>query len=293
MEFPASFIRASEDYADFDKVVPAPFLRKSFTLTKPVADAELIITGLGFYRVFLNGIELTKCILAPYISNPDDLVYFDRYSIARHLCEGENVIGILLGNGMQNYFGGFPWGFDQASWRGAPMTALRITVRYSDGTKLTVESDETFRTHESPLWFNDLRCGECYDARKEIDGWNLPGFDDSDWSNALMALPPRGEYRFCTAAPIVLGEARTPVSISPYRDGYLYDFGVNAAGICRLKIAGMPGQTVRMFHGEWFHDGILEEQNLHCRDDAKEIQSQIGRAVQQECRDRSRMPSSA
>lgn len=270
MEFPTNFIWASKVFADFDNIVPAPYLRKSFTITKPITDGELVITGLGFYRVFLNGIELTKCILAPYISNPDDIIFFDRYEITQHLQNGENVIGILLGNGMQNYFGGFPWAFDRARWRGAPMTALRITAHFSDNTELLIESDTSFRTHDSPLRFNDLRCGEWYDAREEIDGWNRPGFDDSDWKDALPAPAPQGEYRFCVASPIVLGAEKAPVSISPYQDGYLYDFGVNGTGICRIKITGAPGQKIRMFHGEWYHDGILEEKNLHCREDSRE-----------------------
>ena len=107
MKFPSNFICATHEYADFGRQVPSPYLRRSFQLTEAPLSAELLITGLGFYRLFLNGQEITKCILAPYISNPDDLVYYDLYSVAEYLQPGENVIGVQLGNGMQNCFGGY------------------------------------------------------------------------------------------------------------------------------------------------------------------------------------------
>lgn len=120
MNFPQQFISASTDYADFDHQVPAPYIRKKFTLDAAPRTAELLITGLGFYQVFINGTEITKSILAPYISNPDDVIYYDRYDTLPYLTRGDNVIGIILGNGMQNAYGGFVWDFDKARWRSAP-----------------------------------------------------------------------------------------------------------------------------------------------------------------------------
>lgn len=133
MNFPQQFISASTDYADFDHQVPAPYIRKKFTLDAAPRTAELLITGLGFYQVFINGTEITKSILAPYISNPDDVIYYDRYDTLPYLTRGDNVIGIILGNGMQNAYGGFVWDFDKARWRSAPMTALRMDMTLDNG----------------------------------------------------------------------------------------------------------------------------------------------------------------
>ena len=76
MEFPKSFIRASEAYNTFEHHVPAPYLRRAFQIDHE-AKANVIITALGFYELYLNGERITKGRLAPYISNPDDLVYYD------------------------------------------------------------------------------------------------------------------------------------------------------------------------------------------------------------------------
>lgn len=82
MEFPKSFIRASEAYNTFEHHVPAPYLRRAFQVDHE-AKANVIITALGFYELYLNGERITKGRLAPYISNPDDLVYYDTYERSR------------------------------------------------------------------------------------------------------------------------------------------------------------------------------------------------------------------
>ena len=50
----------------------------------------------------VNGENITKGRFAPYISNPDDVLYYDRYEVAKKLHAGENVIALVLGNGFLN-----------------------------------------------------------------------------------------------------------------------------------------------------------------------------------------------
>ncbi|MCI8542938.1 MAG: family 78 glycoside hydrolase catalytic domain [Lachnospiraceae bacterium] len=261
-EFPMQFISASTEYADFDRQVPAPYIRKKFALDRMPEEAELLITGLGFYRVFINGKEITKCALAPYISNPDDIIYYDAYDVLPWLETGGNVIGIILGNGMCNAFGGFIWDFHKARWRGAPMTALRLDLVYGDGNIFSIESDESFLAHPSPLLEDDIRSGEIYDARLEIPDWCSPSLWEEGWHAVVKRTPPRGEPRLCTASPVKVWEIRRAVSITPCAEGYLYDFGVDTAGICELTVRGRPGQEIRISYGEWIHDGVLDRKNL-------------------------------
>lgn len=63
---------------------------------------EILICGLGFYDLFINGEKITKGYLAPYISNTDHIVYYDHYDLTPWLKAGENVIGVMLGDGFQN-----------------------------------------------------------------------------------------------------------------------------------------------------------------------------------------------
>jgi len=274
MKFSAKFICARYDYNTYEEHIPSPYFRKTFTLDEKPEAAGIRICGLGFYDLFINGKKITKGLLAPYISNPDDIIYYDDYDISDMLVKGENVIGIQLGNGMQNCPGGFVWDFDRAAFRGAPRLALYFEAKLRNGGEIIFEADESFKTADSPLFFDDLRSGAFYDARKEQAGWCDAGFDDSQWRNALRAETPRGQARVCSADPIVRlyeiipveirkatlsssyvarGNYKTPFKPERY-DGYLYDFGVNTAGIIRLKIKGKPGQMIELQFCEYLEE---------------------------------------
>lgn len=262
MDFPKQFISATREYGDYERQVSAPYMRKSFVLEAEPDKGEVLISGLGFYRFFVNGKELTKSILAPYISNPDHIIYFDTYDLTRYLQKGKNVVGVILGNGMQNAYGGFVWDFEKAPWRSAPMLALRLEVRDKERNTVTIESDETFRTHPSGLLENDLRSGEVYDARLAIDTWCQPEFDDAGWENAIPVQAPRGVPRICEASLIRTLEKRQAVSIRECGNGYLYDFGVDAAGVCELRVKGVSGQKIQLSFVECCRDGVPDKENL-------------------------------
>lgn len=261
MRFPDSFIAAGSAYADLARFVPAPFFRKAFAAEK-TAQAEIVITATGFYRLFVNGRDVTKGVLAPYISSPDDLIYYDRYDVSGDLVEGENVVAVLLGNGFQNDPGGAIWDFEKAPWRGAPSFAMRLSLTAADGTTTELESDESFRVCDSPILFDDYRCGEVYDARLENEGFLCAGFDDGALGHAMRVASPRGEKRLCTADPVQVYKELKPVSVSRQGEGWRYDFGENGAGICRLNIDAAPGQRITLRYGEWLKDGELCLDNI-------------------------------
>ena len=261
MNYPKTFISAGKEYADIEHFVPAPFFRKKFK-AEALAAAEIIIGAAGFYRLFLNGKDITKGFLAPYISNPDDIVYYDRYDVSGLINEGENIIAVLLGNGLQNNPGGTIWNFDEAPWRGAPSFALKLDMTDSDGNITAIESDESFKVCDSPILFDDYRCGEYYDARFEISNFHTADFDDSGLKNAVNTPAPRGEKRLCNADPVrIYGELK-PVSVTRCENGWIYDFGENNTGVCRLSINAKAGQKITLRYGEWLKDGKLCLDNI-------------------------------
>ncbi len=254
MNFPKNFIKATNDFNTRQKFVAAPYFRKVFTVDS-AADAQIKIAACGFYKLFINGEDITKGALAPYISNPDDIVYYDSYTVK--LNSGKNVIGVMLGNGFVNNLAGWVWDFDKAHFRSAPHFALQLVCG-----DLVIDADESFKTAPSPIVFDDYRFGEHYDARLEQEGWNTVDFDDSSWNSAITVPTPRGEIRLCEAEPIAVTKQLKPVSITKLDDGYLYDFGQNCAGVCRLTVKGEKGQRIELRHGELLVDGKLDIKNL-------------------------------
>ena len=281
MTFSSSFISANQEVADFDNQVNAPLFRKTFSVDKLPEKAELTICGLGFYELYINGQNITKGPLSPYISNTDQICYYDLYDIKKYLKEGKNVIGVILGNGFRNCFGGFIWDFQKAESRGPVTLALCCEL---DDTSF--ESDTSFKTHPSPIILDDIRMGYRYDARLEIPDWAMPDFDDKGWENAVFCIKvPKGEPRLCTAPPVAIIDELKPKSVTfhekmPFGHAdssnnsrpvertireniYLFDFGINLSGVTKLHIKNAkPGQKITIRHGEILINGEFTMANL-------------------------------
>ncbi len=264
-----NFIKASNEYTTYEKIIPAPYLRRAFELDFVPECAKVKIATPGFYELYINGKNITKGALAPYISNPDHMVCYDEYDIASLLKKGKNAVGIILGNGFSNQTVE-KWDFDKCPFRAPVSAALTLSVS-GEGKSLTIDSDESFKVHSSPIIYDMYRNGTHYDARLEIEGWADGDFDDAEWESAMIAPFPKGEIIPCTAHPITARGILKPVSIEKQEDfcyyktyyyggddveitrvksGYLYDFGLNTAGVCRLKIKGERGQKITLRHGE-------------------------------------------
>ena len=249
------FIQATRQYNTFEEPVPAYYFRKAFCADRKIS-AVVRIAVCGFYELYFNGQQITRGFLSPYISNPNDIVYYDEYQI--ELTAGENVFGILLGNGFQNNPGGYIWDFDKADFRSAPKFAMEI----KEGENVLLSSDETFKIKPSPIRSDDYRFGEIYDANYETEGWNLPGYDDAEWAYALPATPPKGELRLADIDPIVKECELSPVEIINCEDGYIYDFGLSHTGICRITVRGYKGQEIVLRHADSLKDGDLNLEQI-------------------------------
>lgn len=253
--FTRKFISSGFGVSEFNAFVNAPCLRHKFDLEKAPDTASLKITGIGFYRLFVNGNEITRGHLSPYIADPDHYVYFDGYDLAPYLTAGENVIGIILGAGLRNCVAG-NWGFQESLNRGEPMCALVCDIT-TDGEKVTFEADCGFVAHKSPIIMNDIRLGEFYDARLEadIEGWTLPGFDDSSWTPVRRADPPRGEHRMTEVQPIKVRKTLSPVKIWPEDDAFIFDFGQNGAGLLNIHTFAEAGREISVEFADLVKDG--------------------------------------
>lgn len=288
MNFPRDFFCECRERSTYQTHVAAPLFRRAFSVGPEDAQCEILLAGLGFYDLFVNGQKVTKGYLAPYIANPDHFVYYDLYNISCYLHPGENVVGIMLGDSFQNGKTRV-WDFVDNPFNAAPKLALRLTLTQGGRSQTWGAGD--FRCAKGPVWFNDLRSGVFYDKRKEPKGWAEPGFfEDGAWHAPLAAEPPRGEPRLCAAEPIALVKELAPVRIAksrlaPYvprpdvlegdanrgaqeppparEGGYLYDFGENNAGIFRLRIHGKPGQRIDIQCVEQLLDGAADYGNIN------------------------------
>ena len=248
--FSKKFIAATQAYCTHEEMIPAPLLRRSFVIEELPRQAKFTVCGLGFYKLYLNGKEITNGYLASFQANPDQVLYYDEYDLTELLQTGENVLGLVLGNGFLNCIGGQVWDFDCTAYRSAPKAAFALETEQG----VLFEADERVKTNPSPILFNDLREGEHYDARLELDGWANVGFDDSAWENAIGAVTPLGAPTVSAAPTLQVMETLAPKKMRKYKNGYIYDFGENTSGFARATFCATAGQELTFIYFERLGD---------------------------------------
>lgn len=243
---------------------PAPLFRRKITLEKEVVSARAYICGVGYYELYINGRKIGDEVLTPAFTRYDKTVLYNTYDVTDAFRQGENAIGVILGNGWYNCFTKEVWNFEQAPWRDKPKFMLQIIVQYTDGSELLVVSDHRWRVSTGPIVFDGLRNGEFYDARLEKPGWNEANYDDSEWEYAVIVPGPGGALRSQQMTPIRVVDTIVPKSVKEVRPGvFVYDLGQNISGWAQIKVSGPAGTTVTMKYAEKLkEDGDIDTSNI-------------------------------
>jgi len=185
-----------------------------------------------------------------------------------------------------------PWG-EKNALRGA------LIVTYRDGTQQVIGTDEEFQvTLDGSIRKNDVYQGEFYDASRamafsdseckkdnvenNIEDNTEDNTEDSKtltakyqcgiaavtWQPAAVdEIDPRYDeipYIGKANEPIRCVQELTPISVSePVSGTWVYDFGQNFAGVCRIKMNAGEGDLVTLRYGE-----ALNTEKLGNKDDA-------------------------
>lgn len=262
-------------------VKPAPYFRKEFNPAKKVKRARAYIAVAGLYELFINGERIGDHQLDPTYTRFDRRNLYVTYDLTEQLAEGDNAIGVLLGNGWYNHQSTAVWFFHEAPWRARPKFCLDLRLTYEDGSEEVISTDESWKTDLSPVIFNSIYTAEHHDARLEQPGWNRSGFDDADWKDVMLTPAPSQHVVAQVLRPIRHTEEIPTKDFRKISDQhYLYDIGENIAGVSRIKARGAAGTTLRLTHAELLDDeGMIDQSNIdiHYRptDDSDPFQTDI------------------
>lgn len=262
---------------------PTFYFRKDFNLdkSKKIKSARAYITAAGLYELSVNGLKAGDRILDPMYTRFDKRNLYSTLDITSLLQDGANTFGVILGNGWYNHQSTAVWDFDKAHWRGRPKFLVNIRLNYEDGTSETIISDETWKIHESPIIFNSIYTAEHYDARKAIEGWDMPGLNTSDWLPAIVADAPSSLITSQQLYPIRVTEKLEPIKVDKQSDTcYVFSFAKNIAGIIKIYVQGDRDTELRIKHGERLYpNGRVDMSNIdvHYRptDDSDPFQTDI------------------
>ncbi len=256
---------ASPEKAGAVRDLPARMLRHEFDCEKgkEIRRATVHLTGLGYHELHINGRKVGDLVLEPALVHYDVRVPVSTYDVTAQLHPGANAIGIILGNGRYRA----PDLRERPNTRdyGAPLVRAQLHIEFTDGSRKLVATGPDWRaTDAGPIRANNDYDGETYDARLEMPGWSEPGFDDSRWLKPSAMPAPKGRPVHIECPPIRVTEHIQPVKVAEPRPGvFVFDFGRNIVGWCRLKATGDRGAEIRIRHAETLlGDGMLDTANL-------------------------------
>jgi alpha-L-rhamnosidase len=236
-----------------------PIFRKSFSVKKNVKKATLFISGLGHFEASLNGEKIGDHFLDAGWVKYDKEALYETFDLTSKLKEGENALGVMLGNGFY-YIPPVKGRYRKLKGAfGFPKMISRLHIQYQDGSSENIISNESWKTAKSPITFSSIYGGEDYDANLEQKGWNNPGFDDRHWKNVIITegaplLNPQA------ADALKVLEKFKAKSITKTPNGnWVYDLGQNASGIISLKVKGKKGDTIRVYPAELIKDSSVNQ----------------------------------
>jgi hypothetical protein len=225
-----------------------PEFRKEFNVNKEIKNATAYISGLGHFDLFLNGKKAGNHFLDPGWTKYDKCALYVSFDITKQLRQGNNTIGVMLGNGFYNiprerYL-------KMIASYGAPKMITCIIVEYADGTAQNIVSDAGWKVTESPVTYSSIYGGEDYDANKEHQGWKENGFNDSSWNKPVIT-DFKTTLLSDKATPVTIRDRIPVVKILRNKDRkYIYDLGQNFSGIVELKVRGKENKTVKLHPAE-------------------------------------------
>ena len=224
---------------------PAVYLRKEFTENHPVSYAVANICGLGLNELYLNGNKISNELLNPAYTDYQKRVFYQSYDVTPYLQNGDNTIGVILGNGWFNLVIPHVLRYYAADYINTPRLLLQLDIFYADGTKKTIVSDNSWKfTTDGPIRFNNILSGETWDANKEIEGWNKNNYKEMNWKQALIAEAPAGKLEVQHLYPVTITDSVKTINIRSIKKGYSFDLEKEITGWCRIKVKGEKGSKI-------------------------------------------------
>ncbi len=238
-----------------------PFLRKSFALKAPVQHAVLYATALGLYDAHINGHAVGDHILAPDWTDYRKRVRYQAYDVTSLLQRGDNAIAALLANG---WFSGKIGNGGNKFFGKEPAFFAQLEVTYANGETEMISTDDSWKSFDSAIIASDFMLGEDYDARREVNGWDKPGLDESKGNAVRLRDESSRKLEAQVMEPVRKIVELKPKAITQPKPGvWVYDLGQNMVGVVRLNVSAPAGAKVTIRHAEMLNpDGTIYTTNL-------------------------------
>ena len=230
----------------------APLISKQLTVdSSQVASAVLYISGLGFFKVFVNGRDLNAysdppIALAPGWTNYEVRVPYSVYTVTRDVVESDILsVEVVLGIAWRNS----SWYKDKDPPPPRPDSVERVlrailNVTYINSTTVSFVTDDTWECVQSMFMHDSIYLGEVFDMQMK------PG----NPVKAVVTEGPFGAMYLPPIPPIVEAGEDTAVQIYKLANDptkQIVDFANNSAGYCLINVKDLKaGESITLHHAE-------------------------------------------
>ena len=235
-------------------ITHAPLIFRKIQLDHTsVSHATLFISGLGFFKLFVNGVDLNSrssppIALTPGWTNYEVRVPYSVYGVTEEVKQSnEALLEVILG----------------IAWRNSSMYVLKdppppipdsvnrvlravLNVSYVNGTTFSIVSDDSWECTESPYIYDSIYNGEIYDARHIQRRHTAMNAVATNGPFGKMYLPP-----IPYIAMITVEKAVNIYRLQSDPSKQIVDLRYNSAGVCKLNVKDLPlGTSVQLRHAE-------------------------------------------
>ncbi|KAI1169893.1 glycoside hydrolase family 78 protein [Nemania sp. FL0916] len=241
-------------------------LRKDFSLNddNDIALARLYITAYGIYEAFINGDRVGDAVLAPGWQSYKHRLVYDTYDVTEQVREGNNTIGIQVGEGW--YAGRIGFATDRNIWGDTLGAFAKLVVTHTDGSNEIVPTDLTWQSSTGAIITSEIYDGEYYDSTLDQPGWATTNFtppENATWIGVKALESPVGRLSAPDGPPIrPLEEVELQNVITTPSGATVLDFGQNLVGWLRLNVSGPAGTAIKMIHVEVLENGEIATKPL-------------------------------
>lgn len=250
----------------------SPYIRKSLHFERKVTKARLYITGLGLYWLEVNGEKVGNDFFAPGCTGIDRLIQVYTYDLTKQLVQGDNVLGVMMGNGWTKGLFGTSSKFHLEPYLDDYLLKAELRVEFEDGSEQVIVTDDSWKCTASPILADSIYDGEVFDERKAIKDWSAASCSDCDWeqtkigNNIKVNVPEHpvlGKLYDRLSLPIVIKETVKPIGFihTPAGETVL-DMGQNIAGWVRMRVHEPAGTVIKLSHGEILQNDCFYNENL-------------------------------
>ena len=166
----------------------SPLLRKRFELARMPAKAHVLICGLGYHELYINGQRVGDHVLDPRRTDYQTRCLYVEHNVTSLLRAGSNAMGVMLGNGFFTQ--------DQI-WGGMSYGRPRAIVQLHGDEDVIVVSDASWRTISGPVCREQRLCARAAVSTGSAAGGasysadaGANGLASAAGANASGAAPP-------------------------------------------------------------------------------------------------------